>query len=63
MKTNNGVIPEPLNQDELTELMKQTPETVAKDMLKNKKNKNSFGLVDLWRMQKKHKTLGSSTRW
>ena len=22
-----------------------------------------FGIVDLWRMQKKHKTLGCSTRW
>ena len=22
-----------------------------------------FGILDLWRMQKKHKTLGSSIRW
>lgn len=29
----------------------------------NNNSSYNFGIIDLWRMQKKHKTLGSSIRW
>ena len=59
MKTNTRGIVAPINEKELKELCTETKETIYKNNLTN----STFAVVDLWRMQKKHKTLGSSTRW
>ena len=47
----------------MKELLSETKETIATGILKNNKTKRTFAVVDLWNMQKKHKTLGSSTKW
>lgn len=62
MKTDMNGIVSPIIKDELKDLLKETKETLATDV-KSSKNKPGFGPIDLWRMQKKHKTLGSSVRW
>jgi len=62
MKTTNKGIIQPINKDEMNELLKETEEKIATGFTK-KTGSGTFGIVDLWRMQKKHKTLGSSTRW
>ena len=59
MKTNTTGIVTPINEKELKELCTETKETIGK----NNGSNATFAAVDLWRMQKKHKTLGSSVRW
>ncbi len=62
MKTNNKPATAILNKDELKELLTETKETLLSgNQLKMQNGK--FSIVDLWNMQKKHKTIGSSTRW
>lgn len=63
MKTNAPVIIDTISKENMEELLKETRETLAKEFLTTTKRKQSFGTLDLWRMQKKHKTLGSSTKW
>ncbi len=63
MKTNSGVVSNTLQKDELNELLKETKETLATGILTSNRSARKFGIVDLWRMQKKHRTLGSSTKW
>ena len=63
MKTNNTTGITPIGKNEMEALLKQTKETLATGVLKNVSKKQTFGVIDLWRMQKKHKTLGSSTKW
>ncbi len=63
MKTNAAVIIDTISKENMEELLKETRETLAKEFLTVTKRKQSFGTLDLWRMQKKHKTLGSSTKW
>jgi len=63
MKTNTKRIVNPVIKEEIKELLKETKETIAADILKNNGPDSTFTVVDLWRMQKKHKTLGSSTKW
>ncbi len=53
----------PLGSEEMKELLKETKETMATGIVKNNASGSTFTLIDLWRVQKKHKTLGSSTRW
>jgi len=43
--------------------LKETKETIASDLIIKKDKSSTFTVVDLWRLQKKHKSLGSSTRW
>ena len=59
MKTNTVGIVAPINEKEMKESCNETKEIIGK---KNGFN-STFAAVDLWRMQKKHKTLGSSVRW
>ncbi len=63
MKTNMHHTVVSLDKDELKELLKETKETIATTHRKSNSGNHTFGPIDLWRMQKKHKTLGSSTRW
>ncbi|MBS1733983.1 MAG: hypothetical protein JST02_11865 [Bacteroidetes bacterium] len=63
MKTTNESIIASVNREAMKELLDETKETLAPEFLKEKRSNHSFSVVDLWRMQKKHKTLGSSTRW
>lgn len=59
--TTTGIVP--VNKEEIKELLVETKETLADAAtLKPIKNK-IFGAIDLWNLQKKHKTLGSSAKW
>jgi len=53
----------PIDNSELKELLKETPETIATDIIKRNNTQPLFASVDLWRVQKKQRTLGSSTKW
>ncbi len=57
MKTNTGGIITANNNDI------ETKEIASKDIQKKTSNAHTFGMIDLWRLHKKHKTLGSSTKW
>ena len=41
----------------------QLNEDMALHSVERQSPKAVFGTLDLWKMQKKHKTLGSSIRW
>ena len=51
------------DKNELKELFSETKESTATGIMKNNVSASTFTLVDLWRVQKKHKTLGSSAKW
>ena len=59
---NKGIII-PIDNNGLNELLIETKETIATGALKNNGPATTFTLIDLWRVQKKKKTLGSSTKW
>ncbi|MEP7165395.1 MAG: hypothetical protein ABI741_11915 [Ferruginibacter sp.] len=63
MKTTKQAIITPIGENELKELLKETKETLATGISKNNASAATFTLLDLWRVQKKQKTLGSSTKW
>lgn len=60
MKTNNVGVIDPINNNEVEET---TKEIVPSYIQEKVAQKQMFYAIDLWRMQKKHKTLGSSVRW
>lgn len=62
MKTDMSGISALMPKDDMKTTLKETKET---NESRNKQNRGShnFGHLDLWRMQKKHKSLGSSIRW
>ena len=51
-----------INKDELKELLKETKETIAVDAKTDGNNNRSFGVVDLWNVQKKQRTTASMMR-
>jgi hypothetical protein len=51
----------PISKSDLTELLKETKETVATDV-KVDDNQRSFGVVDLWNVQKRQRTSISMRR-
>jgi hypothetical protein len=63
MKTMKDHINMPIGSEEMKELLKETKETLASGAVKSNAPGSTFTQIDLWRLQKKHKTLGSSTRW
>lgn len=63
MKTTNGRSITPIDKKEMKEFFTETNETIATGNLKNNVSASTFAMVDLWRVQKKKKTLGSSTKW
>lgn len=54
MKTQNTNFFQQLGQNHLNNLVKEVKETVATDIHIN--NKNVFGAVDYWKMQRNRKT-------
>lgn len=54
MKTQNTNFFQQLGQHHLNNLVKEVKETVATDLHIN--NKNAFGAVDYWKMQRNRKT-------
>ena len=57
MKTTNESIIASVNKEAMKELLEETKETLAPEFLKEKRSNQSFCMVDLWRMQKKHKVI------
>jgi len=51
----------PINKEELKELLKETKETLATDA-KTDGNNRSFGVVDLWNVQKRQRPTSSMMR-
>ncbi len=61
MKTNIMGTGAQINKEELKELLKETKETIAIDAKLENSNR-TFGAVDLWNVQKKHRTTSSMMR-
>jgi hypothetical protein len=61
MKSDVMGISAQINKEELKELLKETKETIAVDAKLENSNR-SFGAVDLWNVQKKHRTTSSMMR-
>jgi hypothetical protein len=62
MKSDVMGIGAPINNEELKELLKETKETIAVDAKTDGNNNRSFGVVDLWNVQKKQRTTASMMR-
>ncbi len=61
MKSDVTGIGMPVNKKNLKELLKETKETLAVDAKTDGSNR-SFGVVDLWNVQKKQRTTASMMR-
>ena len=62
MKSDVMGIGAPINKEELKELLKETKETIAVDAKTDGIVIRSFGVVDLWNVQKKQRTTTSMMR-
>jgi hypothetical protein len=62
MKADVMGIGAPINKKDLKELTKETKETLAVDARPDVNNR-SFGVVDLWNVQKRQRTSASMRRW
>ena len=62
MKSDVMGIGAPINKKDLKELLKETKETIAVDVKIDGNNNRSFGLVDLWNVQKRQRTTASKMR-
>ena len=51
-----------ISKKDLKELFKETKETLAVDAKTDDENNRSFGVVDLWNVQKKQRTTASMMR-
>ena len=60
MKSDSMGVGTPINKKDLKDLLNETKETLATDV-KIISNNRSFGLLDLWNIQKRQRT-GSSMR-
>ena len=60
MKSDLMGVGTPINKKDLKDLLNETKETLATDV-KIVSNQRSFGLLDLWNLQKRQRT-GSSMR-
>ena len=61
MKSDVTGIGMPVNKEDLKDLLKETKETLAVDA-KTDGNNRSFGVVDLWNVQKRQRTTASKMR-
>lgn len=61
MKTDITGTGTPLNKKDLTELLKETKETIAVE-IKSEDSISSFSVIDLWNVQKKHRPTTSMMR-
>ena len=62
MKSDVMGIGAPINKKDLKELLKETKETIAVDAKTDGVNDRSFGVVDLWNVQRKQRTTASMMR-
>ncbi|MGG9963702.1 MULTISPECIES: hypothetical protein [Ferruginibacter] len=62
MKSDVMGIGAPINKKDLKELLKETKETIAVDVRIDGNNNRSFGVVDLWNVQKRQRTTASMMR-
>jgi len=62
MKSDVVGIGAPINKKDLKELLKETKETLAVDVTIVGNNTRSFGVVDLWNVQKRQRTTASMMR-
>jgi hypothetical protein len=62
MKSDVVGIGAPINKKDLKELLKETKETIAVDVKIDGNNNRSFGVVDLWNVQKRQRTTASMMR-
>jgi hypothetical protein len=62
MKSDVMGIGAPINKKDLKELLKETKETIAVDAKTQGNHSRSFGVVDLWNVQKKQRTTSSMMR-
>ena len=62
MKSDVMGIGAPINKEELKELLKETKETIAVDAKTDGIVNRSFGVVDLWNVQRKQRTTTSMMR-
>ena len=62
MKSDVMGIGAPINKKDLKELLKETKETIAVDAKTDGINDRSFGVVDLWNVQRKQRTTASMMR-
>jgi hypothetical protein len=61
MKNDTMGMLNPVNKNDLKDLLKETKETLATDV-KIDGNQRSFGVVDLWNVQKRQRTSISMRR-
>ncbi len=62
MKTTMMEVDASLKNDEMIDMSKADKEALHLP-IKKQRNRHNFGPLDLWKLQKKHKSLGSSVRW
>ena len=62
MKSDVMGIGAPINKKDMKELLKETKETIAVDAKTDGIVNRSFGVVDLWNVQKKQRTTTSMMR-
>ncbi|MDB5202660.1 MAG: hypothetical protein JWQ27_2069 [Ferruginibacter sp.] len=60
MKTSTMGIVTPINKDEMKELLKETKETLATDLLKQASE--PFGAVSMWKVRKSYRSASSLRR-
>ena len=61
MKSDLMGVGTPINKKDLKDLLNETKETLATDV-KIVSNQRSFGLLDLWNLQKRQRTSASMRR-
>ena len=61
MKMSTVGIVTPINKDEMNELLKETKETLATQLLENK-NTETFAVVNMWKVRKTAKSASSVRR-
>lgn len=62
MKSDTMGIGNPINQEDLKELLKETKETVATHV-RQEDSDRTFGAIDMWNLHKKHRTSINMRRW
>ncbi len=62
MKSETMGIVIPINKNDMRELMKETKETIAADVIRSAQNHRSFSTVDLWNARKHQRTMASMRR-
>lgn len=63
MKMTSAGIVRPINKDDMSELLKETRETLAKDVDVNNVTNATFGELELWKMRKTSKFASASRRY